>query len=156
MSGGGSLFAFAYNAVTSGDIIIRSSMNATTSITWFKGLVNINSGHGEGSPDDLGVAYDTSAGDTNFMCVHKNANGTPATLRTSTGVPGDQAVHDFLITFTSPGHFTCYVDGAHATPMAPTTFTTASLVPQLHIKTLTTTAIQTDTDYVRLAVKVAR
>lgn len=153
LNNGSNAFIYNYHGTSSGNLIYRASLGATTLESFFAGFVNPNSGQGEGTADYVGIAYDTVASDTNFMCVAKTA-GTAT--RTSTGVAADTAMHDFRIRITSADHYSCSIDGGTETAVSTNVPTGATETPQIMLFTRTGSTKVMHVDYAFQSIAITR
>lgn len=113
----------------------REALLSTASIGWRFGLTDSTTG--STIPTNfVGIRYDTSIPDTNYMCEVRVAN---VSTTTSTGVAADTAFHSFKVSASSTGTLSCTVDATTVTTTA--TFpanTVTGYWPGIGIRALTT------------------
>jgi len=122
----------------------RNNSTASTGMVLFVGYIIGSSGTpgGGASTGRIGVEYDTSRGDTNFMFVA--CNGTNCT-RQSSGVPFDTAWHKLRIRSQTAGTILFSLDGGTEVSIN-TNVSTAALAPIFGIRTEEAAAKRVEVD----------
>lgn len=147
-------FNGSFNGFTKGDIIYRVKLSQTTNTNFFAGLIDINTQHGEGSPNVIGIGYNVGKSDTGWECVL--GSGSTYT-RTSTAGTLDTNWHDLRIRFTSAAHISCSVDGGAETAITTNFPTSTNMTPTISIDNNATANIVTyQGDYMFMAIGAAR
>jgi hypothetical protein len=96
---------------------------------FFCGVVNTNASAPvfEAQSDFIGLDFNASGGDTNWMIVHRASSGT--VTRTSTGVAASTGMHTLQGHFTAAGVFKGSIDGGSEVTLGVAVTTTSALTP---------------------------
>jgi hypothetical protein len=142
-----------YNATTF-DTLVRSYIDRPTTVSVFLGFVDSSSNpQGEASRNAIGVGYDTTAGDTGWMCVAKN--GGAATRTAIMGGRIDTNPHTFRIRSAVPGTILCSMDGGAETSIN-TNLPTAALNPDISVTTRVDSARAVYVDFLQHVYRINR
>ncbi len=113
------------------DILARLQLGSTAASAFFVGINNSNLNF---NSERAGIEYDTSQGDTDFMC--EAVKGGAGTTRVASGITADTNYHTFHIYSSSAGTVVWQIDGVSVCGSSTNISTVATNAGMIFVKTI--------------------